>query len=100
MTGKRLKKKTEYSKVICSLSSVGFFFVGTWMVWKYYNLVEYAIQNESAVAPDASLPIAGITFIIAPLISYLTYQWGLKNSRNKYGVDENGQPFCINEEGE
>lgn len=99
MKGKRLlKKKIEFSKLICSATSVGLFVVGVWMVWKYYSLIEYAIQMESVSTPDASLPIAGITFIIAPIISYLTYQWGLKNSRNKYGVDENGQPYCISNE--
>lgn len=99
MSGKRLfRKKIEFSKLICCLTAVGLFIAGIWMVWKYYALIEYAIQVESVSTPDASLPIAGITFIIAPIISYLTYQWGLKNSRNKYGVDENGHPYCISEE--
>jgi hypothetical protein len=26
-------------------------------------------------------------------MSYLLYQMGLKNSRNKYGIDSEGQPF-------
>lgn len=87
------KKKQEFSKRMCAIASLAFFFVGTWMVWKYYALVKLAIESCSSVAPDAALPIAGITFIFSPILSYLVYQWGLKNSRNRYGVDENGVPF-------
>ena len=90
-------KKITFSKAVCALASLAFFAIGIWMVWYYYALVELAINAESSVAPDAALPIAGITFIMAPLISYLVYQWGLKNSRNKYGVDENGQPYKTTE---
>lgn len=87
------KPKTEFSKLTCGLATVGFFVIGVWMVWRYYELMELAISGEAAVAPDASLPIAGITFIFSPIVSYLFYQFGLKNSRNKYGVDENGEPY-------
>lgn len=89
----RKKKKIEYSKLICGLISFAFFLLSIWIMWRYYQLVEAAISSDSSVSPDVSLPVAGISFIIAPLISYLTYQWGLKNSRNKYGVDEDGQPY-------
>ena len=88
-----MKKKIEYSKIACTIASLAFMILGVWMIGRYYNLVELAIDEKCSALPGASLPIAGITFIFSPLISYLVYQWGLKNSRNKYGVDETGQPF-------
>lgn len=94
MAGKRQpKKKIEYSKMACTIAFLAFLFIGIWMVHRYYSLVQLAINGDSSVVPDAALPIAGISFILAPLISYLMYQAGLKNSRNKYGVSEDGQPY-------
>ena len=87
------KPKTEFSKLMCGLATIGFFIVGVWMVWRYYSLTELAITGADSVVPDAALPSAGVTFIFSPIVSYLFYQFGLKNSRNKYGVDENGQPY-------
>lgn len=93
-TGKRSSnKKVEFSKSVCALATLAFFCLGVWMVWRYYSLTELAITGASSVVPDAALPIAGVTFIFSPIVSYLVYQFGLKNSRNKYGVDENGEPY-------
>lgn len=92
------EKKIEFSKILCVIASIALFFLGAWMIWKYYSLTQLAIQMESAVMPDASLPIAGITSIITPLVSYLLYQARLKNSRNKYGISESGVPYCMPDE--
>jgi|GEM_PF-3532481 len=88
------KKKVEFSKIICIVAFAIFLCLGIWIIGKYYGLVELCIQNGLSVLPDAALPIASITFILAPIISYLAYQGGLKKSRNKYGVDPDGQPYC------
>ena len=40
-----------------------------------------------------SVTIALISQVVATNVGYLTYQYGLKHSRNKHGIDENGQPF-------
>ncbi len=94
MAAKRTKKKKkEFSKIACCIAFLAFLLLGIWMVFRYYSLIQLAIAGGSSVIPDASLPIAGISFILAPLISYLLYQAGLKNSRNKYGIDEEGQPY-------
>ena len=85
-----IKKHIEFSKLLCSLSSIGLAGVGIWMIWKYYDLVQYAIASSSISLPDSALPITGITAIISPIIGYLTYQFGLKSSRNKHGIDANG----------
>lgn len=87
------KKKIEFSKVACCIAFIVFLVLGVWMVLKYYSLVQSAIELGADVMPDASLPIAGISFILAPLVSYLLYQGNLKNSRNKYGVDADGEPY-------
>lgn len=97
--GKRFKKtKKEFSKIMCVVASLVFVCVGVWMIWRYYSLVELAIQMDSSNVPDAALPIAGITSILVPFISYLMYQFRLKNSRNKYGISESGVPYSIPEE--
>ena len=88
------KQKREFSKAICTIAFVLFSVIGVWMIYRYFSLMELAISTNSVVMPDASLPIAGITFILAPVGSYLLYQLGLKNSRNKYGVDEYGEPYA------
>lgn len=87
------KPRREFSKCVCTVISVILVLVGIWMIWRYFQLVELAIHQDSSALPDAALPIAGITAIVAPFVSYLLYQAGLKNSRNKYGVDADGQPF-------
>lgn len=88
-------KKFEFSKFLCLAMCVVFITLGSWMIAKYYNLIQMSIEINSSVMPDAALPIAGISFIFAPMMSYLLYQGGLKNSRNKYGIDADGQPYCI-----
>ena len=92
------KSKKEFSKVMCVVASLVFVLVGIWMIWRYYSLVELAINVDSANVPDASLPIAGITSILVPFISYLLYQFKLKNSRNKYGISESGVPYSMPED--
>ena len=98
VNGKRIlsnKKKKEFSKIMCILASVAFCFLGCWIIWKYYALTELAIQMGSGTTPDATLPIAGITSILVPFVSYLMYQFKLKNSRNKYGISELGVPYTL-----
>ena len=43
--------------------------------------------------PDATIAVTCITVVIGSLLSYFLYQFGLKNSRNKYGVDAEGNPY-------
>lgn len=90
---KWLTKKREFSKIFCAAAAIGMCRLGVWLMEEYHRLTELAIETGSMASPDATLPIAGITAIIAPIVSYLLYQAGLKNSRNKYGVDADGQPF-------
>lgn len=42
---------------------------------------------------DPSLAIQAVVTIIGAFLSYLIYQFGCKNSRNRYGVDSEGVPF-------
>ena len=91
-------KKKEFSKVLCVVASLVLMLLGIWMIWRYYYLVELAIQTDSSSTPDSALPIAGITAIITPLVGYLTYQAKLKDSRNKYGISETGVPYCMPDE--
>lgn len=88
------RKKKEFSKIFCAIISATLMFIGCWMIYRYYELVELAIQSDSSATPDSALPIAGIGAIITPMVSYLMYQARLKNSRNKYGISESGVPYC------
>lgn len=102
MPGKReinAGKTIEFSKIACIVASMVLAFLGGWMIWKYYALTKLAIELGSSTTPDAALPIAGITAIITPLVSYLMYQARLKNSRNKYGISENGVPYVMPDSG-
>lgn len=86
------KKKTEWSKKLCGL--VAFFFgaFALWCGYEYYELAHEAIILNS-VMPDATLAVTAMSVVVGALLSYLLYQMGLKNSRNRYGIDEDGQPF-------
>ena len=89
---KKQHKKVEWSKLATGLVMFVFGIYGLWSGIEYYKLVKLAIQNNTTM-PDATLPVACVTTIIAALLSYALYHFGLKNSRNKYGVDENGEPY-------
>ena len=95
MKKKRTKKKKrfEWSKVFSTVTAFGFGVFGIWSAVRYYDLAELAITTQSSNMPDASVAVTCIQVVIASLLSYLLYQAGLKHSRNKYGVDSDGQPF-------
>ena len=93
MDKNKQKKKKEFSQIMCVVGFTSLLSLGIWMIDKYQRLMELAISSGSEAVPDSALPIAGITMIVSPILSYLLYQAGLKNSRNKYGVDENGEPY-------
>ena len=86
------KKKSnfEFSKALTVAIVVIMASIGIWSIIKYYVLVELAINNESSVLPDVSLPVACITTILGALLSYALYQGSLKISlnRNKLTIDD------------
>ena len=43
--------------------------------------------------PDPELAVQSVITIVGAFLSYVLYQFGLKSSRNKYGIDPDGQPF-------
>ena len=90
------KKKFEWSKMFCAIVAFGFGIYGIWCGVEYYILARLAIQTESTM-PDSTLAVVCVSTVIASLLSYLLYQLGLKTSRNKYGIDNNGEPFKIKE---
>lgn len=85
-------KKMEWSKVITGVVIIGIGLYGIWCGIEYYVLAKLAIENNTSM-PDASLAVACVTTVIAALLSYCCYQFGLKNSRNKYGIGEDGEPY-------
>ena len=91
------KKKIEWSKIFSAIIAFSFGVYGIWCGIEYYKLCKIAIETFSTM-PDATLAVVNVSTVIASLVSYLLYQAGLKNSRNKYGIDSDGQPFKLREE--
>lgn len=87
-------KKIEFSKLVTLLAVFIFAGYGVWAGMKYYELCQMAIMNNS-IMPDATLAVTCVTTILGALLSYCLYQFGLKNSRNKYGVDSMGEPYVM-----
>lgn len=86
------KKKIEWSKLFSALIAFCFGAYGIWCGFEYYRLSALAIQTGQN-GPDSSLAVVCVSTVVASLLSYLLYQLGLKSSRNKYGIDNEGQPF-------
>ena len=84
--------RIEWSKGFCTIIALALGAYGIWCGFKYYELCALAIQFNS-IMPDATLAVTSVTTVLGALMSYLLYQAGLKNSRNKYGIDSSGQPF-------
>lgn len=76
-------KKPEWSKIVC----------GVLVVYGIVNGMLYNIAVFADKCPDSALAVQSVTTIIGGYMSYLLYQFGLKNSRNKFGIDEDGNPY-------
>lgn len=94
------KKKVEWSKVFTFIIALLFAVYGIFCGVQYYNLCEQAIENQSMSYPDATLAVTCVTTVLGSLLSYLLYNGAMKNSRNKYGLDSDGQPFMNSPPGE
>ena len=80
---KFMKRKFEWSKFVCGLI----------VLYGIANGVLYNIAVFMDKMPDSSLAVQSVTTIIGGYLSYLVYQFGLKNSRNKFGIDSEGNPY-------
>lgn len=89
---KHKKKKIETSKLMAGVVIVSFGVYGIWCGIEYYILTKLAIENNTEM-PDPTLAVTCVTTVLAALLSYCLYQFGLKNSRNKYGIGEDGEPY-------
>lgn len=79
------KKKVEWSKLICGLI----------VLYGVANGIVYNVAIFLDKQPDVALAVQSVVTIIGAFMSYLLYQLGLKHSRNKYGIDADGNPFCV-----
>ena len=89
---KNKKKKIETSKLMAGVVILSFGIYGIWCGIEYYILAKLAIENNTEM-PDPTLAVTCVTTVLAALLSYCLYQFGLKNSRNKYGIGEDGEPY-------
>lgn len=90
---KAFLKKVEFSKLLCGIIAAVIGLVAIYAILRYYSLTKLAIETGSPTLPDPTLPVTCVSLVLASFLSYCLYQFGLKNSRNKYGVDEHGQPY-------
>lgn len=75
--------KKEFSKRIVVVS----------VIIAVANNAMYWVSVLLGFTPDSSVPVTALGTIFGAVLSYCLYQLGLKNSRNKYGIDSDGQPF-------
>ena len=80
------KKKFEWSKFVCGLI----------VLYGVANGVAYNVAVFMDKMPDSALAVQSIITIVGGYLSYLFYQFGLKNSRNKFGIDSEGNPYKQN----
>lgn len=59
------------------------------------NVSVYWVAIFMGLQPDSSVACTGMVEMIAPVLGYFVYQAKLKDSRNKYGIDENGIPYVV-----
>lgn len=64
------------------------------------NVAVYWIAVFMGKAPGETVACTGMVEMIAPVLGYYVYQAKLKDSRNKYGIDENGVPYGISQKTE
>lgn len=81
-----MKSKVEWSKIVCGLI----------VAYGIANGIVYNVAVFMDKCPDSALAVQSITTIIGGYMSYLLYQFGLKNSRNKFGIDSDGNPYSQN----
>ena len=68
------------------------------IIYGMANGIMYHVEVMLDKMPDPTLATQCVVTIVGSFLSYLLYQFGLKNSRNKYGIDADGQPFKTYEE--
>lgn len=84
------ERKFEFSKLMVLLC----FLIGIGSIVAYYLMIRLAILTPNCVViPDSALAVTGMSEIVGSVLSYFLYQGFLKNSRNKYNVDEYGKPW-------
>lgn len=83
ITVDKKKKKFEWSKFVCGL--IVFYGIANGIL---YNVAVF--MDKMA---DATLAVQSVITIVGGYMSYLLYQFGLKNSRNKFGIDGEGNPY-------
>jgi len=77
------KKKIEFSKLLVIFVITILTLIGIWSIVEYYILVKLAIETNSSVLPDCTLPVTCITTILGAILTYCLYQGALKTSLNK-----------------
>lgn len=79
--------KKEFSKMIVVVA----------VLIAVFNIIVYWIAVFKGLEPDSAMPVSSMVQIFGAILSYCLYQLGLKNSRNKYGIDANGQPYKLSD---
>lgn len=89
---KNFFKKVEFSKLIAGVTIVVLSIIAIYSVISF-NIAQLAAieMGITGLVPDVAVEC--IRGILVTILVYCTYQFGNKNSRNKYGIDKNGVPY-------
>lgn len=87
---RRKKKKAEFSKIL--------------VIWAL-ALTTLCVSLSYALSfwdhdPASDVTVAVVSTCIAIAVAYEAKSYGEKNSRNKYGIDENGRRIDAHDDGE
>lgn len=76
-------KKLEFSKLFLLLN---------WLIAVVWISLSYCLA-ALGMDSNSDVTVVVVTEVLVVTLGYLLYQFGLKNSRNKYGIDKNGVPY-------
>ena len=84
---KEPKKKIEFSKLIVIVLLV---FALVWVTWSY-------LLADAGMDPNTEVTSTVVEAVIGVSVVYFLYQFGLKSSRNKHGIAEDGVPYRLHQ---
>ena len=90
---KNFIKRVEFSKLIAGTTILILLIIAIYSVIDFNITQKMAIQNNVSFTPVPEVAVECIRGILVTILIYCSYQFGNKNSRNRYGIDADGIPY-------
>ena len=90
---RKFLKRVEFSKLIAGTTILILSIVAIYSVIDFNITQRIAIQKGASLTPVPEVAVECIRGILVTILIYCSYQFGNKNSRNKYGIDVDGVPY-------